>query len=488
MKKQDRPALNLTRRDALKNLAVAAGAASVPAWLAACGEPSAEEIVKRGPLTGDETRGPLTRDEVPIDTVVVLMMENRSFDHYFSSLRIDEGRTDIRAMTAETFNEDFDGNRYHPQLATRMCVEDPPHGFGAGHTQYAGGTNAGFVKAHLEEAHGGEALPQTVMSYHNRAQLPLFYNLADDYTLCQQWFCAMMGPTWPNRWYAHGAQSNGEVGNNFGGDYSFEMIYDRLADKGLTHRYYYVDLPFLNISSRYGQDHPRTTSLISRFFQDAEEGTLPNYCFVDPGFNLNDDHPPHHVGLGQQFVSSIYHALAKSPQWDRTILFVTYDENGGFFDHVAPPAVEDDWKSVGIDKLGFRVPGFVVGPWVKQQVSDVQYDHTSMLAFTEWLFDLKPLTKRDAAANNFVDDVLDAARIRSRDPRKPKEYAPVLVPDSEITDACRYSASFAGQQHDVHMAANLGLIPRELDKREFRLDMLRMIARREAARAGIRLY
>jgi len=428
--------------------------------------------------------GPLSRDEVPIETVVCVMMENRSFDHYFASLKIDEGRTDVLAMTQETYNEDEEGNKYYPKLADRLCVEDPPHGFGAGVTQFGDGDNSGFVKAHLAGGHGdGSRHGETVMDYLNREQLPFLYNLSDDFTLCQRWFSSVRGPTWPNRWYLHGAQSNGETGNNFGGTYDFDMIYDRLVEKGLTFRYYYTDLPFLILSEGFRTRHKGMMRPIQEFYQDAENGELPNYCMVDPGFNLNDDHPPHHPSLGQQFASTVYHALGASPQWERSMFFITYDEGGGFFDHVPPPTVEDRHSDKGLGGLGFRVPSVVAGPYVKKQVSGVQYDHCSVLAFLEWHYDLEPLTERDAQANNFVEDVLDPDRIRRKKPREAPVYSPVTVPEEAATEACNYSLNtLSGAPHDMHIAASIGLIPKAYDLRPQRAETLRFIADYEAKR------
>jgi phospholipase C len=474
MGKKNKGASRISRRDALKNIGLAAGAAAVPAWLAGCGEPESAVPLKTGPLSPDE---------LPVETVVCVMMENRSFDHYFASLRIDEGRDDVLTMTKDTFNEDEEGNKFYPKVAQRFCVEDPPHGFGAGITQFDGGTNGGFVKAHMKGAHGDDVQAATVMDYLNRSHLPFLYDLSDDFTLCQRWFASVRSSTWPNRWYLHGAQSNGETTNNFGGTYDFEMIYDRLVAKGLTFKYYYTDVPFLALSEGFRERHPRMMRPLREFFLDAENGELPNYCMVDPGFNLNDDHPPHHPTLGQQFLSTVYHSLAASPQWERSMFFVTYDECGGFFDHVPPPTVEDRHAGKGLGPLGFRVPGIVAGPYVKQQVSDVQYDHCSVLAFLNWHFDLEPLTERDAGANNFVEDVLDVDRIRRRQPRKAPVYEPVVVPEEAASKACNYDlGSLSGAPHDMHIAASIGLIPKEYDLRPQRAETLRFIAEIEGKR------
>jgi phospholipase C len=471
----------VTRRDAIKNLGIMAGAAAVPGWLlSACAAPEDSVAQKTGPLEPGE---------VPIENVITVMMENRSFDTYFGTLSLNEGRSDIDGLAKTMFNLDTNGKKIFPWNTTkdRICVEDPPHGWEAFDVQYNNGKNDGFVLAHLQR-HGNDqadavsAFGPTVMQYYKRQQLPFLHSLADDFTLCQKWHCSVRGPTWPNRWYLHGAQSNGITDNDFNGDYSFEMIYDRLTENGITWAYYYTDLPFLAVAADFLKRHKGRRPLrpISEFYHDLANGTLPQYCMVDPGFNLNDDHPPHHTGLGEQFLSTVYHSVAESKYWNRSMLFVTYDENGGFFDHVPPPKTEDNFAAKGFDRLGFRVPGIVAGPYVKQSVSNTLFDHTSILAFLEWKFGMEPLTKRDAAANNF-SDLLDADRIRNRNPRQAPVYAEVHVDDDSITDACKSGGGLAPTD-DIHTFANMGLIPRELDLRSKRYDTLKLIAHIEASR------
>src|SRR5690606_19713819 len=145
----------------------------------------------------------------------------------------------------------------------------------------------------------------------------------------------------------------------------------------------------------------------------------PQVVVVEPLYGRNSDHPPEHPAAGQIFLSSIYDALAKGPQWARSLMMVTYDEHGGFFDHVPPPKAPDERAAAGFDQLGFRVPSLVLGPWVKQGgVSHTIYDHTSMLATIERHFGLEPLTVRDASANDLFD-CLDLDRVRRGDPAAP---------------------------------------------------------------------
>src|SRR5262249_39760005 len=150
---------------------------------------------------------------------------------------------------------------------------------------------------------------------------------------------------------------------------------------------------------------------IKEFFDDAKNGKLPAVTFVDPNFGRNDDHPPCHPVFGQQFIASVYAALAASPLWNQLLFVVTYDENGGYFDHVAPPKAPDDRAREGFDQLGFRVPAVIAGPYVKSgHVSSTVRDHTSIIAHIRGMFNLPPLTARDAAAND-LSDLLDEKRL-----------------------------------------------------------------------------
>jgi phospholipase C len=163
------------------------------------------------------------------------------------------------------------------------------------------------------------------------------------------------------------------------------------------------------------------------FFDDAEKGRQQPVTFIDPGFGLNDDHPPHHPVLGQQFLASVYSALAASPHWKNLLLVVTYDENGGFFDHVPPPTAADERADLGFDQLGFRVPTLVAGPYVKQgYVSSEIYDHTSALKHIKNAFGLPPLTMRSEAALDLTD-CIDLERLAAGNPS-----APISLPEVDI--------------------------------------------------------
>lgn len=412
-----------TRRTALKGLTAGAFAPLLPA----CGG--------RAPRPSTVTPQ-LLRDR--IDTVVVLMLENRSFDHVFGALSLEEGRTDVDGLTLQMTNPRADGSLVSPSRADVDCVLDPPHGWDASHRQWNDGRNDGFVLEH--EARHGPAEGHRAMSYYDRAGLPVFYALADEYALCQRWFCSVMGPTWPNRFYALAATSTGLQRNEFP-SIEYPTILDRVdlaRHLSLTWGDYYGNVPFAGLLPRRLLDDPEYMPL-ERFFDDAAAGALPNLTLVEPIYGKNSDHPPEHPLAGQILVASIYEALARSPQWSRCLFVVTYDEHGGFFDHVPPPTTADDHAELGFDRLGFRVPTLVMGPWVKQgHVSDVVFDHTSTLAFLERMWELEPLTARDAAAND-LSVLLDEQRLFDDRPAKP-----ITLPVVEADPAVIYSEQCAG--------------------------------------------
>lgn len=369
-----------------------------------------------------------------LDTYVLLMMENRSFDHVFGSLRLDEGRLDVDGLAPGHGNADKAGNWVAPVPSLAPCVTpDPPHGWTSSHAAFANGTNGGFVTEY-QNAHGDDVDTRLCMAYQRRVDQPVSYALADGHALCQRWFSSLMTSTWPNRLYFHAASSMGVKGNDFmPGGYSMPSLWDRLDEGGVAWANYYTDLPTLALFGR--ADWADRTLPIDRFFLDVENGTLPRVVMLDPGASFNDDHPPHHPLLGQLFIGSVYEALARSAYWERCLFVVTYDEAGGFFDHVAPPTVPDERASEGFDQLGFRVPGLVMGPWVRPGVSDVPFDHTSALATILRRLGLPHLTDRDTAAND-LGVLVDEDRLAANDPLPPVALPVITMTEDEIAAQC----------------------------------------------------
>jgi len=444
--------MSMNRRNAIKTLGALAGAAGLPRVLTGCG--------------GD--------GEAPgIDTFVFMMMENRSYDHYLGHRALD-GRGG-RGFPADLTLPDLDGARVNVYPADnsigQQCIPfDPPHSWDASRAQLNGGRNDGFLIEHQRRA--GNTNTVEAIQYMTRDQVPVHSALADAYTSCDAWFSSVLGPTLPNRMYWHAGTSNGAKANNevLGGAFrGVTSIYRRLEDAGLEWAYYYGDVPVLAFL-----DDVDTSGRLFRmtdFFAHAAAGTLPPVVYIDPNFGANDDHPPHHPLLGQQLIAAAYQALATSPHWERSMMLVTYDEGGGFFDHVAPPAgIADDFADEGFDQLGFRVPSIVAGPYAKAgHVSSVQYDHTSALKHLQDTFALPSLNQRVDAAANLLD-CLDLDRLEAGDPAAPIELPPIEIRESELPRACfSHSGELRDHEHDLLAWADtvdLGVLDRREETRD----------------------
>ncbi len=400
-----------------------------------------------------------------IDTIVICMMENRSFDHVFGGYTLEEGRADIDGPWAGLTNPDLDGNPVEVHNDEWGCIEpDPPHGWSTSRTQFADGRCDGFVRAY-QDAKGADADGRKAMSYQNRAQQPITYALADSSALCQRWFSSVLTSTWPNRLYFHGATSEGMPGNDLpAGGFVARTIWDQLNDAGIDWAYYFTDLPTLGLYARPEWSEAGHLAFIDDFYEDAAAGALPPVVCVDAGAGFNDDHPPHHPMLGQLFIGSIYKALADSPHWNRCLFILTYDEAGGFHDHVPPPTTDDDHAAEGFDQMGFRVPGLVMGPWVRRQVSDLQLEHSAALTFIQNHFGItERLTARNAASND-LGQLLDATALAQNTPMGPIELPTIEMSEAEIDALCSRLGTRTGQPElQAHVRARTPWMDRTSD-------------------------
>ncbi len=381
-------------------------------------------------------------NEAGITTFVYLMMENRSYDHYLGA-RAFEGKPGD-GLTAGMSNPNMAGGTEGIWTATEetMCLADPPHSWSSCHAQWNNGRNDGFTLEYEADVGAGA---MGAMQYLTREQLPVHNALADAYTSCDRWFSSVMGPTQPNRAYWLAGTSLGHTNNDgvIGQDWSnTPLIFHRMNDAEVDWAVYYGDVPEVALFNGAPIEEGRLRRFNWDFFDDAAAGRLPSVCYIDPAFSSNDDHPPKHPLMGQQLIAAVYNVLATSPQWNNCMLVVTYDEHGGFFDHVPPPTTADEFASTGFDQLGFRVPSIVAGPYCKQgYVSSVQYDHTSGLKHLENVFGLEPLTMRSSAANDLTD-CIDMERLAAGDPAAPITLPAVEINESELPPHC-IASSFA---------------------------------------------
>ena len=370
----------LTRRQLLVGGAAAATGAVVSKATAA------EPGVRRTKLPAPAASG--------IDHIVVVVMENRSFDHYLGWLPGAEGR-----QAGLQFSDDK--GVLHPthRLTERQgCgFNDPDHSYDGGRLQLNGGRCDGFRRGENDDF---------ALGYYTADDLPFYKPFVGQSTVFDHWFCSTLSSTYPNRYYTHSGRSD-QVDNSMV-ENTMPTIWDRLTTAGVSANYYFNDLPFLAL---WGEKYIPISRSFETFLAQAASGALPAFSYIDPFFlgeeqgGSNDDHPHADIHRGQAFLSVIANAIANSPLWSKTALVITYDEWGGFFDHVPPPRLPDDSPTTDFDhgQAGFRVPSFVFSPFARRGGIDHSvYDHTSILKFVEWRWGLQPLAPRDAAARNLA--------------------------------------------------------------------------------------
>jgi phospholipase C len=331
-----------------------------------------------------------------IEHVVVLMLENRSFDHMLGYLSLGRRGAEVDGLQKGMANE-HGGTSYRIFSLRRTAftkAQDPCHSGDCVDEQVADG-NSGFAANYIETREDPAATdPVVVMGYYDGGQLPIYDFLARHFCVCDRWFCSVRGATFPNRLYAVAGRGAGSRDNASPPVYHLPSFVRQLDKFGASWRWYTHEL-FATIwaidrdylPKTFDNVRPFSSGLTSDdFFSAAREGTLPNVSWIDPNFvdlggavGSNDDHPPSDVRAGQELVLRVFNALVRSPAWERTLLVITYDEHGGFFDHVEPPAAEDDDPRPEFHAYGPRVPAIVVSPRLGTRVSHEVFDHTSII-------------------------------------------------------------------------------------------------------------
>jgi phospholipase C len=348
-----------------------------------------------------------------VDHIVVMMLENRSFDHMLGYLSLTGRRPDIDGLRPGLANE-YQGRSYPVHHLTQTALGmDPDHSGGAIGVQIADGQMSGFVaSAAATLARDGvqDGDPGCVMGYYDAADVPVYDHLADQFAVCDRWFSSVPGATLPNRLYA---LTGGAAGSRDDRPPYIPPLYHQpsfvrhLDAQNVSWRWYSFDPGTLRLADvHYRLGHHDQFGYFSKtglpwkavlditvnqnipsFLEDAAAGTLRQVSWIDPAFTnfnplglpVNDDHPMADIKDGQDLVLAVYDALASGPQWDRSLLVIVYDENGGFYDHVPPPpAADDDPEMFG--RYGVRVPAIIVSPWVEPRaVSHTRFDHTSII-------------------------------------------------------------------------------------------------------------
>jgi len=373
--------------------------------------------------------------------IVVLMMENRSFDHMLGSLKAVDARID--GVTDQLSNPDTTGAVVKPQPLAEFQGQldpDPDHHFPAVDLQIFGGNTSaarqpnmqGFVKSYFNQQRDVKH-SQKIMYYFAQNQLPVLTTLALEFAVFNRWFASIPGPTICNRAFAHYGTSFGRVDMNvLYVNEPFKSIYDRLINAHPKHtaKLYYYDTASSTMEiTNLLQHQPELFGTYPQFLQDCKSGNLPEYSFVEPNYNdhdsddgeevASDQHPDHNIQAGEIFIASIYNAIkGNADLWKSTALLVVYDEHGGIYDHVVPPACTPDQFQASandtgtgmpfaFDRLGVRVPAILISPWIPKGtvVSDRVFDHASIPGTVTKFFlgDYSPRSPRETSADVFIE-------------------------------------------------------------------------------------
>jgi phospholipase C len=390
----------------------------------------------------------------PIEHVVLLLMENHSFDQMLGCLdEVHDGLDGVRNAANKT-NVDGRGGTFQLKETTeRQVLDDPAHDHQSVLKQLAD-DNGGFVKTFTDEfPKSTVADRQYVMGYYPRGFLPALHTLGENFTVCDKWFSSLPGPTWPNRFFALSGTSMGEVAMPAGlqglqerwyVEQDQETIFDRLDVAGKSWRIYYYDFPCsLLFKNQRRSENLAHYQKIQEFFEQVTgpEVDFPAFTFIEPryfGVGQNDDHPPHNTMKAQKLIADTYNALRSNPVlWAKTLLVVAYDEHGGFYDHVVPPeAVPPDGntKDYAFNQLGVRVPALLVSPWCDSRVEHTVFDHTSLLRYLCDKWGMPPLGERARVANSIAVGIRTTGGPRTDTPSFIRVATQDLIPEHPLAE------------------------------------------------------
>ncbi len=416
---------------------------------------------------------PEATDTIPqIEHIVVLMLENHSYDNVLGML----GRRPGQAPRGDGFALANDGlpsatNPYPDgrlQRAFRMPTtcqfsSVPSQEWTASHNQYDNGKMDGFVRTTISPG-SSQMVGAVAMGYWTQDDLPFTYSLATRFPIGDRWFCSCLAQTDPQRRYLIAATSQGmtgDVGGNpqanaaLGVPAANGTIFQSLSDAGIT----WADYATNNTTGATQNLYPPNDSAyvktnvkpFDQFFSDAKAGALPSFSLLDPNYGTQSQENPQNMTVGEGVLAQVVEAIGNSPKWPQTMFILTYDEHGGYYDHVPPPkalapdsfapqVLPGEQQYDGFARYGFRVPSVIVSPYARPAyVSHVVYDHTSILAFLERKWNLKAMTYRDANANDLLD-FLDLNAMKAGQPTFPE--LPALRPAGD--DAARLACSKTG--------------------------------------------
>jgi phospholipase C len=449
-----------------------------------------------------------------IQHFVVLMLENRAFDHLFGYLNTLDPRiaglagsesnladpnnpssARVQVSRATSFVMPFDpGHEFHDvQLQLYGPMPNPaPNLPPPANAPTSPAAMSGFVFSAAQAADfPGDA--DLVMQCFQPDQLPVLSTLAQQFAMFNFWYASLPGPTWPNRFFVHAATSGGLTDSPgtaqimAGFDFKNGTIYDRLKSAGKNWRIYNDGMPqtagINSLRAEYVNPFTKNFQAMANFQAQAGAGDLPEFTFIEPDYDTannytggNSMHPLNDIRKGEALVKTVYDTLRQSPRWQDTMLIITFDEHGGFYDHQPPPATVptgDDTKyaniaySFSFAQLGVRVPAIIVSAYTQQGTvigfdpkdPSTIFDHGSVLATVEKRFGLQPLTKRDAAANTLdVALNLDTARVAPPLPDPAPDTAVVgLVAGATAAAAAPTAPLSQNQQNMLDLALAVDL-------------------------------
>jgi phospholipase C len=412
----------ISRRRVLQAGLLAGAAVGAGGWRSAAGSPGGRrhDHDLRQPGSLPYPRLPAGTDTIPkIEHIVVLMLENHSYDNRLGMLRRRDadgfrlGRDHLPRATNPYPNGDI---QHAFRMPTTCQNHAPAQDWLNSHIQFAGGENDGFVTS---------GSGPVAMGFWEQADQPFYYSLASVFPIADRYFSSVLGQTFPNRRYLISATSIGQINDTLPAltDYPANgTIFDRLDAAGISWRDYFTTLPTVELYPQLFFKNQGTKVVpIAGFFADAAAGTLPGFCLVEPDYTTQSEENPQNIAAGEQFAARVVNAVMTGPLWDRTLLIWTYDEHGGYYDHVPPPPAlapdgippdltAGDSAYNGFAQYGFRVPFAIVSPWARPRyVSHRTFDHTSICALVEAKWNLPAMTFRDANANVMLD-MLDLRR------------------------------------------------------------------------------
>jgi phospholipase C len=405
----------------------------------------------------------------PIKHIVVLMLENRSFDHILG------GTQKMRQRYAPSGVNKLNRKSY-PQTAgsARQVPSNPSHDTADVLIQLQGNEgvaqNGGFV-LNYAQLNPKPPDPGEVMRYHDEGTLPAIHTLANIFTVCEQWHSSVPGPTWVNRLFALSGTSLGRVKMPNGimnlnlHWYDQPTIFDRLNEKSIEWKVYFGDTPLsLLFVHQWSPENAARHHHMMAFYQDAagDEPKFPPFAFIEPAYlqpGANDAHPPHDIISADVLVASVYNALrANESLWQSTLLVLLFDEHGGFYDHVfPPPATPPDYHTEEYDftQYGVRVPAILISPWVGNGVVPDLFDHTSLLKYLQDKWALNDLGARTARAASFAGAINTAAPPRMDAPQRINSAtAGSGVPTPAVDALSENQSAIVAMSHNLEAMSN----------------------------------